>query len=674
MKFNIYPLIILISLSIGLSSCVKKLEQLVDPNAKTNATDLTELKANDIFDWETSSLVEISIQSLDNEGAPIPRVKISLFTNFKASEGKEILSGYTNADGLLEIDYKFASAIDSVVLGTDYLGFANEIKLPIIDKQLNYILGGIPELGTDKSTNTFYKSTAATQFTLNYLGSWKNDGTPRYLATSDKIDASFLADLNNALPENRPVPIFHPEYLYDIYDQNINLTETADVWITFVSEGAGYLNTMAFYTFDNNNPPQSISDITDVTVVFPNASFKGSGGGLSSGDKVKIGNFPAGTSIGWLLITDSYNTKSKSVTAGMDNLFSHEGLNPETDPSYQQHVVLLKDAVRDVYIISFEDMQRPGGDDDFNDAIFYATVSPSTAVDDSYFPTFGVVDSDTDGDGVPDSFDAYPNDINAAFNSYYPNQGVIAALAFEDLWPSKGDYDFNDLIVDYNILTVTNANNDVSKIIGKFSIRAIGAGFHNGFGFALDNILSSQVKSVTGSALEEGYISLNANGTEAGQTNATVIVFDDAWNHGYSNTDPTKEFAIPTDTITIELILNAPVPLAQFGIAPFNPFLIVNQERGREIHMADYAPTDLADLSYFGQYNDDSDVASGKYYKTIDNLPWIISIPTQFDYPIEKTAVDKPHLKFIPWVESSGVLFNDWYKNLTNYRNPSFVY
>ncbi|MCD6179815.1 MAG: LruC domain-containing protein, partial [Bacteroidales bacterium] len=437
---------------------------------------------------------------------------------------------------------------------------------------------------------------------------------------------------------------------------------------------AGYLNTLAFYTFDKNNPPQSVDDITDVTVIFPNVSFKNSGGGLYSGDKVYIGNFPAGTSLGWLLITDAYDDRARTVGEGIDNLFSHENLNPETDPTYQQHVVLLQDASREKFIISFEDLQRPGGDDDFNDAVFYATVDPISAVEPGFFPIIGEVDNDTDGDGVPDSFDDFPEDAESAFNSYYPSEGNYATLAFEDLWPSKGDYDFNDLIVDYNFNTISNIDNEVTKLKGEFVVRAIGAGFHNGFGFTLENVLSDQVSSVTGNALEEGYIISNTNGTEAGQTNATIIVFDDAWNHGYGNTDPSKAYAAPTEIIQVEIQFATPIPFAQFGVAPFNPFIIVNQERGREIHMANYSPTDLADLSYFGQYNDDSDAGTEKYYKTIDNLPWVINIPTQFDYPIEKSSVDQAHLKFIDWVESSGSLFNDWYLEQADYRNPDYIY
>ncbi len=675
MKLKLFTFILL-SLILVLSSCVKKLELLENPNPNVTATDLTSITASANFDWETSSVVSVSIQTLSNSGTAIPNIKVSLFTDFEVFEGKEIISGFSNANGLYKIDYRFASAIDSLVVATNYIGFIREIKVSIIGGKLDYIFGGISVPHEEEVDTPSIKAGLDTDIDLEYLGKWYKDGTPKYLEkTGDNITAEFLAEINNALPENQPVPDYHPEYLENNHDQNIYLNETADVWITFVSEGAGYLNTLAFYTFDRNDPPKRIDDIDEATVIFPNVSFNNSGGGLNSGDKVFIGHFSAGTSIGWILIADGYDEKERKVTDGENYLFSHKNLNPESNPIYQQHMVMLKDATRDIFIIAFEDLERPDGDEDFNDAIFYATFNPVTAVDDSSVPNLGEVeDNDSDDDGVDDNFDDYPNDADLAFNNYYPSQGNYATLAFEDLWPAKGDYDFNDLVLDYNFNTITNADNDVVKLEGKFIVRAIGAGFHNGFGFELENILSNQISSVTGNALEEGYINLNNNGTEAGQTNATIIVFDDAWNHGYGNTDPTKSYAAPTELIQIEVTLTTPVSLEQFGLAPFNPFLIVNKVRGREIHMANYSPTDLADESYFGKYNDDSNAATGKYYKTVNNMPWVINIPTQFDYPIEKSSTDKAHLKFISWVESGGNLFSDWYLDLNDYRNPDFIY
>jgi hypothetical protein len=39
---------------------------------------------------------------------------------------------------------------------------------------------------------------------------------------------------------------------------------------------------------------------------------------------------------------------------------------------------------------------------------------------------------------------------------------IYGTLAYEDLWPSKGDYDFNDLVVDYDFNIVKN-NQEVAQ-------------------------------------------------------------------------------------------------------------------------------------------------------------------------------------------------------------------
>lgn len=676
MKPKLY-FIILISLSVGISSCTKSLPQLEDPNPPSEETVFGNLIVSDNFNWETSITVSATIQTLDNTGVPISHVKVSLNTDYELFAGKKIISGYTNASGVFEFNSNIASAIDSLVVSTDYLGFVRELKIPIIDGKIDYTFGGVPVPHEEEPDLPKNKSSLDTDIDLETIGKWYNDGTPKYLEKNgDHITSDFLAEINTAFPENKPVPQYHPEYLENNYDQNIYLNQSADVWVTFVAEGAGYLNTLAYYTFDKNDPPQEMDDIDEATIIFPNASFKNSGGGLNSGDKVYLGQFSAGTSIGWLLIADGYEEKGHKVTDGENYFFSHKNLNPEHDKENQQHVVVLKDAKRNIFVISFEDMERPDGDADFNDVIFYATCNPASAVDDSSIPIMGDVEEDTDADddGVEDNFDDYPNDAAMAFNNYYPSQGNYATLAFEDLWPSKGDYDFNDLVLDYNFNTITNADNKVVKLKGTFSIRAIGAGFHNGFGFELENILSNQIQSVTGTELQEGYISLNGNGTETGQKNATIIVFDDAKNHGNWNTDPTTAYIPPTELFEVVITLTAPIAADQFGLAPFNPFIIVNKERGREIHMANYSPTDLVNLDYFGTFNDDSNEATGKYYKTTGNLPWVINIPTPFDYPIEKVSIATPYLKFIPWVESSGTLFTDWYLDLPSYRNSTFIY
>ncbi len=138
--------------------------------------------------------------------------------------------------------------------------------------------------------------------------------------------------------------------------------------------------------------------------------------------------------------------------------------------------------------------------------------------------------SDNDGDGIPDDEDDYPDDPGRAFNNFYPASNY-GSLAFEDLWPGKGDYDFNDLVLDYRFTLVTNASNKISDIKADFVIKAIGAGFSNGFGFQLPNSnIQNDFLNISGYNLQENYITLNENGTESGQDKITVIVFDNSKN------------------------------------------------------------------------------------------------------------------------------------------------
>ena len=287
---------------------------------------------------------------------------------------------------------------------------------------------------------------------------------------------------------------------------------------------------------------------------------------------------------------------------------------------------------------------------------------------------------DSDGDGVKDSEDDYPNDPARAFNNYFPAAN-FGSLSFEDLWPGQGDYDFNDLVLDYRFTTVTNVSNKVVDVIGTFVIRAIGAGQPNGFGFQLpNNNVASQDMTISGTVLKSDYIQLDDNGLESGQQKPTIIVFDNANEimppgEGFGvNVDPEKEYVDP-DTIVISVAYTINKYTAQdIDLIHFNPFMIVSGIRGKEIHLPDYPPTSLVDPDYFGSMDDSSDPNTGRYYKTANNLPWAINISESFDYMIEKNEITTGYLKFYDWAASSGTTYPDWYKDKSGYRNSAVIY
>ena len=213
----------------------------------------------------------------------------------------------------------------------------------------------------------------------NFLGPYTPDGTPLYFVESDVVSLQTLTMIGNALPEGYPVPQYNPQYITSGYDTDIVIEELADVWVTFVAEGAGYKNVLGFYTYDINNPPTTTPQPEDITIIFPNVSALGSGGSLITGHKVHIGQFPPGTGIGWVLLANGWNG---SVTPGLWQLFSNPDFNPEANPNLRHHNVLLNDPDNERIILGFEDIRRDNGgcDNDFNDALFYITSNPYTAI------------------------------------------------------------------------------------------------------------------------------------------------------------------------------------------------------------------------------------------------------------------------------------------------------
>lgn len=200
----------------------------------------------------------------------------------------------------------------------------------------------------------FFSTVFSFAQSYQYLGSYTSNGTPLYLEQpGDVVSQETMDMVSNSLPEGYPVPDYNPHYISSGYDTDVILNDDADVWVTFVKEGAGYKNVLGFYTYDVNNPPLSAPLPEDITIIFPNASAAGSGGGLNAGDKVKIGTFSAGTGIGWVLLANAWNGSSQTVGNGHWPLYSNPDYNPEADPNLRYHNVLLNDPTNEHVILGF---------------------------------------------------------------------------------------------------------------------------------------------------------------------------------------------------------------------------------------------------------------------------------------------------------------------------------
>ena len=264
---------------------------------------------------------------------------------------------------------------------------------------------------------------------------------------------------------------------------------------------------------------------------------------------------------------------------------------------------------------------------------------------------------DSDGDGVADNLDDFPNDAERAQSVVLAQSTLIA----EDLWPSKGDYDFNDLVLLYEWNYVIDAQSNIKDMNFRSQVKARGAGLNNGFGFLLETD-QANVESVTGGMYSQNITSFNANGTEQVASNSTTssfIVVDNVTNClSEWNTFLDVQTEAPQwydFTIVFENAVDDAV------LATFNPFVIKGDQRGIEIHLANQASSALADAQYFNTDDDVSNLANSVSYVTQNGMPWLLNVPANFDYVIEYTDLSQAYLKFANWAGSGGSSFQNWY-------------
>lgn len=683
--------ILLATITLSAGSCKK---DLTDSNSQGTLGDKV---APDGFDYSTTQTVEVSVRLLTPDDKPLSGVLVSFYDPDNITEGMELLKSLSDKDGYIRTSMTIPSYLQNIVINPSLIGLPGNVKFALSGNTLSAVIGGKSGLTgnyiaeTVATTATSMKlsinQTSAESVTYDYDPSkYGVGGRPlsNYLEPKDNIDFStLLTQITTVLPEKIALDP-SSKYLRTEAPADLTITDLADVWITFVHEGADFKNALGYYTYKTGHAPTQLADVGTIHLIFPNASFEGKGGNMVMGDKVKIGRFEPGTSIGFVLLQDAY--KSGALNANATKFFTTEALNPEVnDLSKRRHNVLLlhKDnQTKPIFVVGFEDILRTKGptecDNDFNDLMFYAQSNPVEAISPINIPYVDEASPDADKDGIPDFVDEYPNDPTRAYNRYYPSKEVWGTTAFEDNWPSKGDYDMNDLVVSYRYTFALNAANQVVDMTGEFKPLAAGALFQNGFGVELP-VTPDAVQSVTGQKHISNYISLNAKGLENGHTSKSVIIpFDNyrAAFHTQSSYINTLENSSKIDADLVKVYLSfSTLQSDEFtSKAPFNPFMISNLTRGREVHLVNHTPTALADQKLFKTDADHSDASKGRYYVTEDNHPFAIDFFGSFTYPTEKSGIGDAYSHFFEWASSGGTSFADWYADKTGYRNSGKLY
>lgn len=270
-----------------------------------------------------------------------------------------------------------------------------------------------------------------------------------------------------------------------------------------------------------------------------------------------------------------------------------------------------------------------------------------------------------------------------------PDGTGYGTLMFEDTWPETGDYDFNDVVVNYKIVPTYNMEgvgpevsgdapaNDI-VILVSLKIRALGGNLPYDFGIQI-----GQTDVHDGSGFNASYLRdiidietsnrvITVEKLEGTAFPAVIIKgLNDLRGFGYYNTVFKKDNGVDVSfKIRIKGTVNEQSQRMQNGgftdPKSFDYFLI-DQNNHREIHLIGFEPTAL----YTGYETDNT--AGGKYYyQNANGLVWALKAPGTLGWAAEKHDIMTIYTEFKRWVMDGGYTIGEngadplkWYEFYT---------
>nr|NQU88977.1 LruC domain-containing protein [Bacteroidota bacterium] len=381
-----------------------------------------------------------------------------------------------------------------------------------------------------KLDNFGVMNATGSHFHFNNGSSGYNSGTINFTSTGNRFEINSNSDFTNDGTVEVTGSLFINAGSEVINNCALMCSETLEVNSSNFKNHSGYLKGAQYFHLTSN----SVTELHDGSMISTvNLTLDNQGGVVGYGtlNSIKV--------TGAFTISGS-NTVSGPVESATDNLVYWQG-------TLESHFI------NGAYVVGLDETTN------------YIPVSGCNP------EGYGVlIVDDTDGDGIPDEWDDFPLDPERAFLNYFPEEDSYVTIVFEDLWPSKGDYDFNDLVFAVWGQEVANADEDLVDIYINFKILAAGAGMENGFGWQFATLIPDQITSVTGAVLNQGYVTTNPNGTESGQDSAVIIatesVEDIIHRAGGSMFNTIENGLIGTsDTIAIYIYFGTPIDRSNWG-------------------------------------------------------------------------------------------------------------
>ena len=251
---------------------------------------------------------------------------------------------------------------------------------------------------------------------------------------------------------------------------------------------------------------------------------------------------------------------------------------------------------------------------------------------------------------------AAPGTTATTSRLYYPSSDQFYVAAYEDQFPNRGDYDFNDLVVAYRVYYEMDSNGNAVSIGGEGYLVARGGGFDSDWHLRLAlPATAAGSGSITVSAPDQlaplaGY-PRNVNFSGAADLEvftSTATLWRDGGN-AFVNT-LREQSLIRGHRFTFQLNLSTPLPQGQLPPAPFDPYLYV-YNTGYEIHLPGKTPV-------LGSSRNTRDGRTA--FTDTAGYPFAMVLPHSWQVPVEYTDVGLAYPELLAFV-GGDTNKQDWY-------------
>jgi LruC domain-containing protein/uncharacterized repeat protein (TIGR01451 family)/fimbrial isopeptide formation D2 family protein len=245
-----------------------------------------------------------------------------------------------------------------------------------------------------------------------------------------------------------------------------------------------------------------------------------------------------------------------------------------------------------------------------------------------------------------------PDPLAVTAWNHFPSGNTFYFIAYEDMYPSLGDYDFNDAVVAYQVQLGLNSNNQVVKIVGSAYLMAKGAAYSHDWHLriSLPGTVKTAVYCTTSlSTTPQTDFACNGANPPVASGTADVVVFADTGKIFPNQfTDYRKVFSntlygaayLKGPKSTFAISLNQPVDPANIGTAPFDPYLYVRDTK-QTVQLLQVNPA----------------------IKDVNGYPYAMLMPTGWNWPYERTDIRTVYAKFNDFTATQGAGSVDWYNS-----------